>query len=128
MIYDKIKADFMEARKARESYKSSFLSFVLGQIQNSSDVKADENGNKTYDDDLVLSVIKNLDKKLKEVPNPNSIESEVLENYLPSMLDESQIRELLSGVEGGMKEKMAFLKENYAFRYDGKTAAKVAKE
>lgn len=128
MIYDTIRQDFLTSRRERNAPKSAFLSFVIGQIQNAQNVSVDKDGNKVYDDDLVLSVIKNLDKKLKENPNPNQTEDDILSVYLPKMLSEDDLRQILSDVDGGMKEKMSFLKENYAFQYDGKIAAMVAKE
>ncbi len=128
MIYDKIKSDFMSARKARNTEQSAFLSFVLGQIENSSDVKINDDGKKIYTDDIVLTVVKNLDKKLKEVPSPNQDEIEALNAYLPQMLGVDEIRAILADVDGGMKEKMNYMKTNFPFQYDGKVASMVAKE
>lgn len=56
-------------------------------------------------------------------------ENKALEAFIPVQLSESELRALYeeSGVEN-VKEFMAFLKKNYAGKYDGKLASSVAQE
>ena len=119
MIIDNIKADFIQARKNRETKLSTFYSWVIGQIQNSTN-------SKIYTDDIVLPILQNIKKKLVEANEQDEVD--IINAYIPEMLSESEIREIFSNIEGGMKEKMQHLKENHASLYDGKLASTIAKE
>lgn len=119
MIINVIKSDFIQARKNRDTKKSSFYSWIIGQIENSTD-------SKVYSDDVVLPILQNLKKKLAEANEQSEVD--IINMYLPELLSDFEIRAILADVDGGMKEKMAYLKENFPFKYDGKLASMIAKE
>jgi hypothetical protein len=119
MIFEEIKKDFLQARKDRISDKAAFYSWAIGEIQNNAPTKE-------YTNEVVLPILKNMHKKLSEIKNHT--EASIIGKYLPKMLTEEEIREIFKTVEGGMPEKMAYLKTNHTNMYDGKLASQIAKE
>ncbi len=137
MIIKKITADLLEARKSRDAGKASILSTALGEMSNHAVMT---NGEKIVSDDKAISIIKKfigaIDETLELVSNEKkellNREREILSGYLPTMLSEAELTDIIrSAVDGGganIGSIMGLLKSKYANLYDGKTASKIANE
>jgi uncharacterized protein YqeY len=91
-IKERINADFIEAFKAKDMAKKTFLGILKGEIQN-------EEGRGTVStDESVLTIIKKMEKSLKTTNTPESlVELEYIKPYLPVLMDEGKIREIVNG-------------------------------
>jgi uncharacterized protein YqeY len=130
-----IKADFLAARKAREASTASFLSGLVGTIEQEFAGRA--TGDAT--DEKVIAVIKQFLKKneallaIENLPQ-NAIdmvefETRIIEKYLPVQMTEDKIREVFTELDASnLGLMMKHLKENFAGLYDGALASKVARE
>lgn len=131
-IYQKIKADFISARKNKVQPVINLLSTVIGEIDN--EASRSKTGTKEVTDEIAIKVLKSFSKNLDEVIKISSNEAAVLEkatidSYLPTQMSESFLRSVIatSGFTN-MKDIMAYLKANHAGLYDGKMASQIAKE
>lgn len=89
-LKERINADFMAAFKAKEMDKKNFLGVVKGEIQN-------EVGRSGKDDnETVMGILKKIEKSLKQTNSAESLaELEYIKPYLPIMMGEDRIREIL---------------------------------
>ncbi len=133
MIFEQIRKDALKALKDGNKRKNAFLGYVIGQL--SKDVTM-VNGAKIVEDDKVVKKIKTLISqnaeaaasfKDAEAKDNAASEKEWLEGYLPEMLTEAEITDIISKNATSMPEAMAYLKANYPGRYDGGSASKIAK-
>lgn len=119
--YEMLKYNHLALRKDKNQF-ADFIGYVIGEIENK------VRGERT--DDKVIPIVKNIHKKLGELGTERAIvESKLLEAHIPKQLTEFEIRSIMS--ESGCDTvggKMAYMKTHYANQYDGKIAAKVAKE
>jgi uncharacterized protein YqeY len=140
MIYEKIKAELIIARKARDSIKVTILSTILGEM-NSKAVLDTTTLEKVVTDDTAMAVIKKTIKGIDETltllkpdADKSSYENEkmVLEGFLPTPLTEEEMKEELKGFlainEGAsFGVIMSHFKAMFPGRYDGKLLSSVVK-
>lgn len=150
-MYKKLKAEHMEARKAREEGKlrASLLGGLIGDVDEkvlASRKKAEAADTEfVVPDAIVISTIKNQVKNINkgitealsvvgEVPAVEDMREKVvaLSNLLPPAVEGDDLRMLIQSLEASnMGQAMGKLKvraEELGFNYDGKEAATLAKE
>lgn len=126
-LKEKINEDFILAFKAKEMEKKNFLSVLKGEIQN------EESRNGGVTDESVMSILKKMEKSLKQTNTEESLkELEYIKPYLPTLMDESSIRSILEsykndGVDEMGKMMSAFNKE-YKGKADNSLVSKIVKE
>lgn len=135
MLIDILKYDLLTARKERNTVKSSVLSSVIGEATNKAEIS---NGEKIISDTLALNTIKKfvkgIDESLALVQNNPQLqqEREILTGYLPKMLTDDQLTEVIRSAIGeghaNIGAIMGYLKTSHANLYDGKTASRIATE
>ena len=106
MLEEKILNDYKDAMKARDSLKSSVLSFLRADMLNQATAKKKA----TLDDAEIIAVIKKQIKQRQdsieqftkgarlEMADKEKKEWEILKAYLPPELSESQIKSLIEEV------------------------------
>lgn len=135
-ILETIKADFIEARKARDAVRVSFLSTLIGEIESAAIII---NGSKMVPEEIVIATLKSFEKKSNEFMAIPNVDGETLKkviaekawtlSYLPRQLTEEDLRKIFSDLDhSNMGLMMKHLKDNFAGQYDGKMASTVAKE
>ena len=88
----KIKEDFIQAMKNKETDKKVFLSVILGEIQN------EEGRGTVTTDGSVLIILRKMEKSLKQTNAPESlVELSYMDPYLPKLMSEDQIRTIIKG-------------------------------
>ena len=126
-LKDKINADFMEAFKAKDMNKKNFLGVVKGEIQN-------EIGRSGKDDDeTVMGILKKMEKSLKQTNTAESLaELEYIKPYLPSLMGEDRIREIILGLKtdgvSDMGKMMGAFNKDYKGQADNAVVSKIVKE
>lgn len=128
-IFNKIKAEWLEARKGRLELKSSVLNTVVSDISLIGKNEARE----TTDEDCIAVVkkhLKGVDETIRIInngtPSTRSMESlvferDVLTAVLPSQLGPDETRKIIEQNQiTTIKDAMAFFKHHYAGRFDGK--------
>lgn len=142
-LMDKVQQDMYIAMKSRNQIKTSTLRTLLSKLK---DKKIDNEGNLTDSDSI--KVIQNLVKQRRESADiyRNADREELaikeeaelfeLETYLPEMMSENDIRQLIQDViqEAGAKNMadigkvMASVMQRGAGKLDGKKANKIVQE
>lgn len=138
-LFKKIKADQLEARKAKDAVKASLLTTLLGEIQGSvtggsTPLEYEEDGTlKVADADvskLIKKFVKSANETIRLKDNPQThLELQVLESYLPSQLNDDELKALVAsykligqneGKVGGalIGFVMSQMKEGYLDRFD----------
>ena len=89
-LKEKINTDFITAFKAKEMEKKDFLCILKGEIQN-------EQGRGTVITyETIMLILRKMEKSLKQTNTEQSlIELKYLEAYLPKLMSEEQIREIV---------------------------------
>ena len=130
-LMNQIKNDQIQARKNRETDKASLLTTLIGEAS-----MIGKNANRETTDDEVMAVVRKFIKNANEFISLSKDEAKVatlqtevatLSVYLPQQMTESELADALreSGVASNKGLMMKFLKEHFAGKYDGPTAAKV---
>ena len=129
MLKEQIVKDRKLTLKEKNTLKRTALSSLLGELDNKS---------KNPTDAEVISVIKKMIENNKTINCED--ENVYLEVYLPTMLSEQKLYDIIScfvvGLKDGgvdlsmknMKDVMSYLSENYAGQYDGKQASTIARK
>jgi uncharacterized protein YqeY len=121
LILDKIRADYLMHRKARDTVAVALLSTLIGEIQTKEKVSG------TMDDPAVVAVIKKFIDGVNESvehsgASPTTIrELAILNDYMPKQLTVAEIQEILALVgitDQGPAQK--HMKQHYAGLYNGK--------
>ncbi len=131
MLIDKIRDDMHNAKKSRETLKSNLLSTLYAEMFTQS-----KSGKPLTEDDcirIIKKFLKNINDTLAlDIPpsakEKYSSEKIILEEYLPKQMSNEEIDVTVTKLicEGKvMKDIMAYFKENYAGRYDGKTVNEI---
>ena len=126
-LTERINADFMEAFKAKDMNKKNFLGVVKCEIQN-------EVGRSGKDDDeTVLGILKKIEKSLKQTNTAESLaELEYIKPYLPSLMGEDRIREIILGLKTDgvtdMGKMMGAFNKDYRGQADNAVVSKIVKE
>jgi uncharacterized protein YqeY len=133
MLIEKIRHDMQEAKKNKEVLKANLLSILYSEIFTLS-----KSGKELTEDDeikIIKKFIKNIDETLsleitEEQKLKLSSEKEILESYLPKQLSKEEIEKIVDEMisQGKvMKDIMAYFKDNYAGRYDGRTVSETVR-
>jgi len=93
MLKEKIKKDFIEAMKNRETLRKNLLSVVVSEIQT---IEKNTGVDNLSDEEVTKILTKNV-KSLKETnnsfPSPETAEElSIVESYLPKQMSEDEIR------------------------------------
>lgn len=123
-----IKQDRITAMKQKDEITKNILTVLVGDIENIS-LRGIQ-----ITDEQVISLIKKYllsNEEMRKARGDTTVllgEKAVLEKYLPQQMTEQEILEAVkaSGATnvGGV---MAYMKANYAGKYDGKLASEIAK-
>jgi len=137
-LLEKIRADQVTARKAKNSIEATSLTTLLGE--------ASPSGTETVTDEQVIKVVQKFLKNLRElIGYTDDLEVQVaarneitlLERYQPKQLTEDQIRSFVAAIIGGCGDvpaakkvglMMGALNAHHKGQYDGKTASAIVKE
>lgn len=133
MLLEKIRLDMHEAKRDKDTLKANLLSTLYAELFTMS-----KNGNELREEDeikVIKKFIKNADETLAlDIPDEKKTkfksEKVILESYLPQQLGKDEIEKIVSGMltEGKiMKDIMAYFKENFSGRYDGKTVNEIVR-
>jgi len=141
-MFNQLKKDYLEARKAKDSVKMNLLSTMIGEAQNI----GKNAGNREPNNDEVLGVVKKFLKAvdesiamLEKAGRDNSKEKEekrILESYQPKQMDEAQLKAAVEAIVAALPDKsvkmmghvMNSLKEKYPNQFDGKLASAIVKQ
>jgi uncharacterized protein YqeY len=89
-LKEKINQDFMVAFKSKEMEKKNFLGVIKGEIQNAEGRGVESN------DENVMSILKKVEKSLKESIKSGDVESEfqlnILNEYLPKLMSSEDVK------------------------------------
>lgn len=126
-LKEKINADFMSAFKNKETDKKNFLGVVKGEIQN------EEGRSGEITDEGVMNILRKMEKSLKQTNTPESLqELEYIKPYLPQLMGEEQIREIILGYKtnglNNVGQMMGEFNKNYKGLADNKLVSQVIKE
>jgi uncharacterized protein YqeY len=122
-----------EAKKSKDVLKANLLSTLYAEIFTLS-----KSGKELTEEDeikVIKKFIKNTDETLaldipEEQKTKYTTEKQILESYLPQQLGRDETEKIVTDLlsQGKvMKDIMAFFKENYAGRYDGKTVNEIVR-
>lgn len=131
MLLDDLKRDSLAARKDGRSLVSRLLITVIGEIE----TQTKRDGKEATDQLVIATCKKFVANNLETIGLTKKHESgllsenQILENYLPQQLTETELRVIIRdlGAEN-IGAVMGHLKSNYAGRYDGKSASGIARE
>jgi uncharacterized protein len=121
----RIKKDHIQARKDRDEVKSKVIGTLIGEF--------DRNFVKSDDD--IVSITGKMVSNINDTSPEGQKEIEILSVYLPTMLNNSEINEILDEVVeslgcSSVKDRglvMKHFKTNYNGRYDGKVLSEMVK-
>jgi uncharacterized protein YqeY len=89
-LKEKINQDFMLAFKSKEMKKKNFLGVIKGEIQNAEGRGVESN------DENVMSILKKVEKSLKESIKSGDVEAEfqlnILNEYLPKLMSSEEVK------------------------------------
>jgi uncharacterized protein YqeY len=139
MILEKIKADNLTARKAKDKFTSSVLTTLIGEIS----IVGKNDGNRETTDEECIAKITKFKKGVAETvkvlhssqgnwPDEYDKELALYEKYLPTLMTEVELQEVIKGIvaktlKPNIGSVMKELKENYK-HYDGKMASTILKD
>lgn len=141
MLFEKIRVDQLESRKAKNGLEVTLLTTLIGEAS----TLAKNKGQESLDDEALVALIKKFLKGVKETQDalsktPDMItamavavaEESILTRYLPQQLSTDEIKEILTtalanGAQKNMGALQRVLKEFHAGKYDGKLASEVIK-
>lgn len=132
-MFEKIKADQLVARKARDSVASSLLTTLIGAIQQET-----KEPNDAICQAKIRSFLKSNDEMQKALvlsgksADATMREASILHSYLPIQMAEEEIRQFVRAkIDQGSKslgDLMKMLKSEKAGLYDGKLAGTIIKQ
>jgi uncharacterized protein YqeY len=126
-LKEKINTDFITAFKAKEMEKKDFLGLLKGEIQN-------EQGRGTViTDETVMFILRKMEKSLKQTNTEQAlVELKYLETYLPKLMSEDQIREIVLGYKASglnnVGQIMGQFNKEYKNLADNKLVSSIASE
>jgi uncharacterized protein YqeY len=92
-IKERINADFIKAFKEKDFARKDFLGLLKSEIQNE-----ETRPNAVSSDANTLLILRRMEKALKQTDSPESlVELQYMEPYLPQLMSEDQIREIVNG-------------------------------
>lgn len=136
MIFEKVYADFIQARKDKNEMDKNVLSLVYNSFKNKTiELKTDTLSN-TECYALIRKMSKQLEEEIEAFKKANRTEKvneltyqkELIEKYLPKQLSEDKIKEIISSLEDkAIPSVMKYFKTNYAGQVDMGLVSKIAK-
>lgn len=138
-LIDQIKAEFLAARKDRNTLATSTFSTLLGEIERI----GKNDGNRQTTDQEAVAVIKKFIKSIDEVIGYVYVdartlhvvlyEKKLIEQFLPKQLDTQELTDVLCSIKAELDAKqigplLKALKERYSGQFDGKIASEIAKQ
>lgn len=131
MLYNDLKKANIEAMKAHDKSAHEIINMITGD--NKLQEKAKQTATKEPEDTDVIStiqkMIKGLDEEIETFTNAGRMETvdtlkhqkEVLSKFLPTMLTEDEIKQIISTLEDkSVPSVMKYFKQNYAGKCDMK--------
>ena len=117
----------MVAFKAKDMDKKNFLGLIKSEIQNEFGRSGKE------DDETVLGILKKMEKSLKQTNTDESLgELEYIKPYLPTMMGEDRIREILHDYKSNglnnVGQMMGEFNKVYKGKADNALVSKIVKE
>jgi uncharacterized protein YqeY len=130
-IEERISADLKTAMKERNENVKSLLRVIIGEFGRV-DTRGRE-GKEIYDTEAT-TILKKMKENAVLMNRPDEVE--IIERYLPKMVDEIELRGVIAKIlsektinsMAGMGIIMSELKAKYGSAYDGKLASQIAKE
>ena len=136
---EQLKADLKTAMKAKDKVSLVTIRAIMSAVQYEEMQKS-----KDIEETQFLAILKNEVKKRKETIEflekedrkaeiaENNAEIAIIENYLPTQLDNDKLKNILvefkeQNESANMGTAMKFLKDTYPSQYDGKEASTLAK-
>lgn len=139
MLINELEAANMAALKARDQVSRAVLSVVINRYRMQA-IELKASGKESGDAELtkiIVKVIKELDEekegnlktgRLEEAKNID-LQKAVIEKYLPKMLSEEKIREIIASLEDkSMPSVMKHFKANYDGQVDMSVVSRIARE
>ena len=129
MLIDQVRADRMQAMKARNGVAKTILTTLLGELEGAA--KRDQTN--ITDDMVVRSCKKFITANLEVIDLGGSLdaletENAILDSYIPKQLTEEELYAIIAELKPtNLGTVMQHLKANHNGLYDGKLAANVAK-
>ncbi|ADV67888.1 GatB/YqeY domain-containing protein [Deinococcus maricopensis] len=138
MLYDRLKADLLTARKARDTATATTLTTLVGAVETA----AKAPGAPGLTDEVALGVIKQTRKALEGTVQTyrergidtaeQDRELALLAQYLPTLLSEDELRAVIEQFRAqhpgaNIAQVMAHLKAAHPNGYDGALAARLAR-
>lgn len=143
-LENKIQEDLVQAMKEKDTTKVSALRSIKTAIM---EVKTAANGKKDLEDGDIVKIIQKLSKQREEaatiyeqnnrldLADGERKEQEVLNTYLPKMLTESEVEEIVAKTIADfgattmkdMGKVMGFINKTYAGQVDGSMVSRIVK-
>ena len=126
MIQNQIKADLKQAMLQKNEDVKNILRVVIGEFNREG---------KEVSDEKAIAIIKKMAQNAKDQENID--EQVILEGYLPTQMDELELKRVLMNHIMNMDETptirdmgkvMGWLKSTHAGTYDGKLASTIVKQ
>lgn len=130
ILKEKINQDFMLAFKSKEMEKKNFLGVIKGEVQNAEGRGIESN------DENVMSILKKVEKSLKESIKSGDVEAEfqlnILNEYLPKLMSSEEVKkEVELIVQEGAKNigmVMGAFNKKFQGKADNSEVRKIAEE
>ncbi|MBO5955011.1 MAG: GatB/YqeY domain-containing protein [Clostridia bacterium] len=138
MIIDEIKKDNVQAMKDKNTLARAIYGVVMNKVL-LANIEAKKDGKELSDTDVVQILQKTIKELTEEKENyikaGNTAEAEniekqkeILTKYLPQMLSEEEIRNIIAGLEDkSIPSVMKHFKANYAGKVDMSLVNKIAR-
>lgn len=127
-LIEQIQYDRQAARVAKDELRAMILTVAVGEVERL-------RGKEAITDERVIAIIKKMIEDNKQVVQVTGndvirrnalLEIAILEAYLPQQLTAGDVAYIIvSNDFTSIKELMAFMKTNYAGRYDGKMVSQL---
>ena len=123
-LKQQLKDAHIKAMKEKDTLRKNLLSVLLGEIKNQ-----EISGIESTDENVLL-VIRKMEKTLLQVNTPESqLEIECIKPFLPSLMSEDKVREILTGlIDSGVSKNMGELMKNFNSQYKGKADNKIVSQ
>ena len=123
-LKQQLKDAHIKAMKEKDTLRKNLFSVLLGEIKNQ------EISGVESTDENVLLVIRKMEKTLLQVNTPESqLEIECIKPFLPSLMSEDKVREILNGlIDSGVSKNMGELMKNFNSQYKGKADNKIVSQ
>ena len=123
-LKQQLKDAHIKAMKEKDTLRKNLFSVLLGEIKNQ------EISGVESTDENVLLVIRKMEKTLLQVNTPESqLEIECIKPFLPSLMSEDKVREILIGlIDSGVSKNMGELMKNFNSQYKGKADNKIVSQ